>query len=347
MKKLFLVSAAFFLTTICFAQNTKAPAYPLITHDPYFSIWSTTDLLTASTTKHWTGANQSLIGLLKVDGSVYRFLGKTEIIYKTIVPASDEKDYQAAYTEANPGDAWMNASFDDSQWKNGIAPFGNDKVASKTKWLTKDIWVRRKININQQDLNNLFLKLQHDDDVEVFLNGEMLYSIKGYTHKFIFIPIKEEVKNKIKQGENILAVHVKNNRGGSWLDAGIVAQKMENPNQTILTAVQKEVTVNATQTAYQFTCGKVDLSLTFTSPLILSDLDLLSRPVSYINTKVISNDGAVHDVQLYVGASSDIAANTSMQSIKANQYIANGLTILKAGTVAQPVLQKKAVLNTF
>ena len=341
MKKLFLVSAALFLTAICFAQKTKAPAYPLITHDPYFSIWSTTDLLTASTTKHWTGANQSLIGLLKVDGSVYRFLGKTEIIYKTIVPASDEMDYQAAYTETNPGDGWMNSSFDDSHWKNGIAPFGNDKVASKTKWLTKDIWVRRKITINQHDLNNLFLKLQHDDDVEVFLNGEMLYSIKGYTHKFIFIPIKDEVKNKIKQGENILAVHVKNNRGGSWLDAGIVAQQMENPKQTILTAVQKAVTVNATQTAYQFTCGKVDLSLTFTSPLILSDLDLLSRPVSYINTNVISNDGAVHDVQLYVGASSDIAANTSLQSIKANQYIANGLTILKAGTVAQPVLQKK------
>jgi hypothetical protein len=108
-----------------------------------------------------------------------------------------------------------------------------------------------------------------------------------------------------------------------------------------LTAIQKKVTVNATQTAYQFTCGKVDLSLTFTSPLILNNLSLLSRPVSYINSKINSNDGALHEVQLYIGASTDIAANTSMQPITANKYTAKGLSILKAGTIAQSILEKK------
>jgi hypothetical protein len=340
MKKSFLVLAIFFTTTLCFAQNSKAPAFPLITHDPYFSIWSTSDLLTASTTKHWTGANHSLIGMLKVDGVVYRFLGKGEPVYTSVVPASDEINYQAAYTESDPGDGWMNNSFDDSHWENGMAPFGNDKVASKTMWLSKDIWVRRKITIQALDLNNLFLKLQHDDDVAVFLNGENIYSAKGSTRKFIFIPIKEEVKNKIKQGENILAIHVTNKKGGSWLDAGIIEEKKENAQQTFLTATQNEVTVNATQTAYKFTCGKVDLSLTFTSPLILSDLDLLSRPVSYINTKVISNDGAKHEVQLYVGASSDIAVNMPNQLITASRYTTKGLAILKAGSVDQSILQK-------
>ena len=341
MKKLFFVTAALFLTTICFTQNTKAPAYPLITHDPYFSIWSTTDLLSASNTKHWTGANHSLIGLLKVDGLVYRFLGKKEVIYKTIVPASDEKAYQSAFTESNPGDGWMNPSFDDSHWKNGMAPIGDDKSVSKTLWLTKDIWVRRKVNIDQLDFNNLFLKLHHDDDVEVFLNGEMLYSKKGWTDKFVLIPISDKVKAKIKRGENILAIHVTNTDGGAWLDAGIVAQIKESQDQSVLTAVQKEVTVNATQTAYQFTCGKIDMSLTFTSPLLLNDLSLLSRPVSYINASIHANDGAAHEVQLYLGASSDIAANTAMQPIKASRYTSNGLSILKAGTVAQPILQKK------
>lgn len=341
MKKLFLVTIVFLNISIIFAQSSKAPAYPLITHDPYFSIWSTTDELTSSPTKHWTGTDHSLIGLLKVDGETYRFLGAPGKTYKTIVPAADELNYTAAYTESDPGDGWMNTSFDDRKWKKGIAPFGDDKTASKTMWLSKNIWVRRKFTINNLDLNNLFLKLHHDDDVEVYLNGESVYTNKGWTSKFIYLPITDVIKSKLKKGINILALHVTNTAGGAWLDAGIVEEPKPTKGQAIQTAVQKNVSINATQTIYQFTCGKVDLNLTFTSPLLINDLTILSRPVSYINTKIKSNDGAQHNVQLYFGASTDIAANTSSQQINAEKYTVNNLAILKAGTVAQPVLQKK------
>ncbi len=75
------------------AQQIKAPSYPLVTHDPYFSIWSNTDGLNESVTTHWTGAEQSLLGLVNVDGKTYRFLGNAEKAYKTVLPAGDEKAY--------------------------------------------------------------------------------------------------------------------------------------------------------------------------------------------------------------------------------------------------------------
>jgi hypothetical protein len=341
MKKFVLNAIIIFTATFVFAQNSKAPAYPLITHDPYFSIWSTTDELAASPTKHWTGTDHSLIGLLKVDSTIYRFLGNSSKVYKTIVPAADEVNYTAAYTEGDPGQGWMNTNFNDGQWKKGVAPFGDDKILSKTMWLTKDLWVRREITINNTNLNDLFLKLQHDDDVEVYLNGEQVYKTKGYAGKFIYLPISDQIKSVLKKGKNLLALHVTNTGGGAWLDAGIVEEQKETKNEAIKTAVQNKLTLNATQTGYEFTCGKVDLLLTFTSPLLINDLNILSRPVSYISANLKSNDGASHDVQLYFGASTDIAANTTSQEMNASRYLANGLAILKAGTRAQPVLQKK------
>ena len=75
MKKVCALLAFCFSFGLLAAQDLRAPAYPLITHDPYFSIWSFTDQLNAAPTKHWTGKDQSLLGLIKVDGKTYRFLG--------------------------------------------------------------------------------------------------------------------------------------------------------------------------------------------------------------------------------------------------------------------------------
>ena len=59
-----LIILLLFGTITAYTQVNKAPAYPLITHDPYFSIWSNTDKLNESVTHHWTGAEQSLVGIV-------------------------------------------------------------------------------------------------------------------------------------------------------------------------------------------------------------------------------------------------------------------------------------------
>ncbi len=332
-----------FFSLHIFAQVNKAPAYPLITHNPYFSIWSFTDELNASPTKHWTGANQSLLGLIKVDGKTYRFLGKIEKDPQTIIASADENPYQCKYTTLSPADDWMNELFDDSQWQTGTAPFTNHKDIPGTMWDTKDIWVRRVISFNDIPSSKMFLKLEHDDDVDVYLNGERIYKCVGcYNGKPQYFPIDDAIKSKIKKGKNILAMHCINTAGWSWLDAGISTEAQPAAyEQTIIPAQQKSLDMNATQTAYRFACGGVELTLTFTSPLIITDPDIMSRPVSYISFKLKSNDGAAHDAQLYFGASTDLAVNLPSQQVTASQYQSGGLSLLKAGTVEQPVLQKK------
>jgi len=53
----------------------RPPAVPLVTNDPYMSVWSFSDHLYDSWPVHWTGRDQVMAGMIRVDGKAYRFMG--------------------------------------------------------------------------------------------------------------------------------------------------------------------------------------------------------------------------------------------------------------------------------
>ncbi len=324
------------------AQVKQLPAYPLISHNTYFSIWSNTDKLYDSPTRHWTGKEQSLLGMIKVDGQVYHFMGNADPDLKIVLPAADEEAYTASYqAETAPEKGWELPGFDDKGWKTGKGPFGDDRAEGGTKWTGKDIWLRRKFTLNELLTGKLILKNYHDDDAEFFLNGHLVATQPGANGDYEIITLPADANSFLVKGENVLAIHCKNPVGGSMIDAGLSEELKHDLFAGIKSAEQTSVEVMATQTVYHFTCGAVKLKVTFTSPLILNDLTLLSNPVSYITYQVQSTDGSKHDVSIFTGASSNIAVNTSSQAVETSAYTSGGLHVLKAGTVEQPVLKKK------
>ena len=72
----------------CIPNTLRPSAYPLITIDPYTSGWSFTDNLYDDVTRHWTGYKFPLIGVVKVDGQPYRFMGQEEPAFSILVPTA-------------------------------------------------------------------------------------------------------------------------------------------------------------------------------------------------------------------------------------------------------------------
>jgi hypothetical protein len=166
---------------------SRPPAVPLIAHDPYFSIWSMADTLTAEVTKHWTGKEQALSALARIDGKTYRFMGTAG---------------------------------------------GRDVPPMR----------------------------------------------------------------------------------------------------------QTALLVTPTRTRYSFEQGGVALDLTFLTPAIADDLEILSRPLTYLVFAARAVDGRAHQVSLYFDASAVLAANAGDQRTAWSRVKIGDLAVLRAGTAEQAVL---------
>ena len=83
-------------------MKLRAPAVPLITVDPYFSLWSFGDKLNESTTCHWTGHKLPVTGIVRVDGKPYLFMGEDDAAEKMEQTGLEIRAMTTTYTFACP-----------------------------------------------------------------------------------------------------------------------------------------------------------------------------------------------------------------------------------------------------
>ena len=66
------------------------------------------------------------------------------------------------------------------------------------------------------------LRIHHDEDADVFLNGELIAKVTGFTTQYIDVPLDQAAAELLKSGKNTLAVHCHQTGGGQYIDVGLV-----------------------------------------------------------------------------------------------------------------------------
>ncbi|WP_422927966.1 glutaminase domain-containing protein [Singulisphaera sp. PoT] len=101
---------------------------------------------------------------------------------------------------------------------------------------------------------------------------------------------------------------------------------------------QVGVTVLPTRSIYEFEDARIHVRLTFMTPALPHDLDVLARPLTYLTWEARSVDGASHEVSVYQSVSSQLAVNTPDQEVEWARESIGGLNALRVGCVDQTLL---------
>jgi Domain of unknown function (DUF4965)/Domain of unknown function (DUF1793)/Domain of unknown function (DUF5127)/Domain of unknown function (DUF4964) len=103
---------------------------------------------------------------------------------------------------------------------------------------------------------------------------------------------------------------------------------------------QTASSITPTHTRYEFRQGGVTVELTFFTPAMTSDIDVLSRPVTYLSWSVQATDGKSHPVSLLLDVDPVIAVNDRTQEVLTFRNQTSRLNVLSAGSRDQSLLNR-------
>ncbi len=143
-----------------------------------------------------------------------------------LVPTAQTERVAWRFTLEKPADNWTKPDFNAAGWKDGPGGFGTRGTPGAvvgTEWKTDDIWLRRGFDLPHINTDGLLLlKIAHDEDAEVYINGVLAATTPGFAGDYQMFPISAAARATLKRNGNMLAVHCHQTRGGQYIDAGIV-----------------------------------------------------------------------------------------------------------------------------
>lgn len=134
------------------------------------------------------------------------------------------------YTTTKPREDWFKPGFDASSWKEGASGFGTGITPGarvNTLWETPDIWLRRDFNLGVEEIAGLKLRVYHDEDAEIYLNGVLALKLTGFFTDYREFEITPEAARALRPGSNTIAVHCHQTGGGQCIDVGVLVPKQK------------------------------------------------------------------------------------------------------------------------
>jgi hypothetical protein len=130
------------------------------------------------------------------------------------------------YTFDKPANDWFKPDFDASTWQEGLGGFGSEGTPGSypnTPWKTSNIWLRREFTLGPDDLSGLKLRVFHDEEASIYINGTLAIKLDRYVTDYEEFSISKEATATLRPGSNTIAVHCHQTTGGQGIDVGILA----------------------------------------------------------------------------------------------------------------------------
>ena len=204
-----------------------------------------------------------------------------------VVPSAEEKQSTWNYTTVKPAANWMKLEFDDTNWKKGAAKFGGDNMKQvNTPWSSNDIWMRKEVVISDA-ITEPVIKIAHDDDYEIYINGQLLISETGSSESYKYIKLDKEKGKLFTKGKNLIAVHCVNTGGNQHIDLGVgKVGKVKADVTFVLNTVNQEMAFD--KTTLRATAGQ-------TVEIILNNKDQMSHNLVVVQPGSLDTFGAMVD----------------------------------------------------